>query len=84
MNRWITIMAGGPQDGEQFPRDFYEPRATPPALRAADGRVCCPVATHIDTTHARCVVVHPEATEAQIERAVDTMLEGETGPSDRV
>jgi hypothetical protein len=77
MHRWITIMAGGPQDGERIRRDFYKPRAHPPAIRAADGKVCCPVAMHVELTHAFCVVVHPDARDEEIERAVDAMLEAD-------
>lgn len=70
-------MAGGPQDGERIRRDFYKPRTRPPAIRAADGKVCCAVAMHVEMTHALCVVVHPDACDEQIERAVDAMLDAE-------
>ena len=69
-------MAGGPQDGQRFRRDFYEPRCTPPAMRAEDGKVCCPIAMHTTEQASRCVVVHPHATSEQIERAVDDMVAG--------
>jgi len=67
-------MAGGPQDGQRFVRNFYEARMTPPAMRSEDGKVCCPIATHTTTDASRCVVVHPNATDEQIERAVDSMV----------
>lgn len=69
-------MAGGPQDGQHFVRHFYEPRSTPPAMRAEDGKVCCPIATRTAEKASRCVVVHPSATNEQIERAVDDMVAG--------
>ncbi|QDE39947.1 hypothetical protein FIV34_12350 [Luteibacter pinisoli] len=71
---WISIMAGGPQDGERFQREFYTPRATPPAMRASDGRVCCPVATRTTRAASVCVVVHPQARDEDIERAIDAMV----------
>ncbi|UPG87564.1 hypothetical protein L2Y94_09495 [Luteibacter aegosomatis] len=74
MYQWLTIMAGGPQDGQRFLRRYDSPRPTPPALRADDGKVCCPVATHTAVEGGCCVVVHPSATPEQIERAVDAML----------
>jgi hypothetical protein len=83
MYRWITIMAGGPQDGERIRRDFYAPRAHP-AIRADDGKMCCPVAMHVELTHAVCVVVHPDACDAQVERAVDTMMGADASAADRV
>lgn len=77
-------MAGGPQDGERIRRDFYAPRAHPPAIRATDGKVCCPVAVHVESTHAVCVVVHPHARDAEVERAVDAMMNADTAVADRV
>ncbi|GAA0903911.1 hypothetical protein KR767_15300 [Luteibacter anthropi] len=74
MYQWVTIMAGGPQDGDRIVRAFDKPRMNPPALRAVDGEVCCPVATHTGVQGGCCVVVHPDATPGQIERAVDAML----------
>lgn len=75
MYTWISLMAGGPQDGQRFRREFYAPRATPPAMRASDGRVCCPVAMRTTRTTAVCVVVHPHALEHEIEQAIDAMVE---------
>lgn len=77
-------MAGGPQDGERIHRDFYAPRAHPPAIRASDGKVCCPVAMHVEPSHAVCVVVHPHACDAQVERAMDAMMAADTAAADRV
>ncbi|KJV32546.1 hypothetical protein [Luteibacter yeojuensis] len=67
-------MAGGPQDGQRFRRDFYAPRATPPAMRASDGKVCCPVAVRNLDEASLCVVVHPQARDEEIERAIDGMV----------
>ena len=76
-------MAGGPQDGQRIRRDFYAPRAHP-AIRADDGKVCCPVAMHVELTHAVCAVVYPDACDAQVERAVDTMMGADASAADRV
>ena len=62
MYQWLTIMAGGPQDGLQFTRRYSTSRPTPPSMRAADGRVCCPVATHTAPDGGCSVVVHTAAT----------------------
>jgi hypothetical protein len=75
-------MAGGPQDGQRFRRDFYTPRATPPAMRASDGKVCCPVAVRNLDEASLCVVVHPLARDEEIERAIDGMVAAAT-PSAR-
>ncbi|MDF3983164.1 hypothetical protein P3W24_12745 [Luteibacter sp. PPL201] len=74
MYQWLTIMAGGPQDGQQLVRRYDAPRFTPPAMRASDGKVCCPIATHTAAEGGCCVVVHPGATDKQVERAMDAML----------
>jgi hypothetical protein len=74
MHIWISFMAGGPQDGQRFVRTFEAPRATPPAMRASDGKVCCPVAMRMLTKTATCVVVHPQALDEQIEQAIDAMV----------
>jgi hypothetical protein len=74
MYTWISLMAGGPQDGERFTREFYTPRATPPAMRASDGQVCCPVAMRTTRRAAVCVLVHPDARDEQIEHAIDAMV----------
>ncbi|MBB3228332.1 hypothetical protein FHW69_002967 [Luteibacter sp. Sphag1AF] len=75
MFRWISIMAGGPQDGERLIREFYDARPSPPSLRAEDGKICCAIATRTGVPASHCVLVHPAATHEQIERAVDRMLE---------
>ncbi|QWT21222.1 hypothetical protein KPL74_04290 [Bacillus sp. NP157] len=79
MHKWITLMAGGPQDGQQFSRAFDIARASPPPMRAADGLVCCPVAMRALGDTAFCVVVHPEARDEQIENAIDCMVEAAQG-----
>lgn len=79
MNLWISIMAGGPQHGLRFERAFQQPRGVPPAMRAADGKVCCPVATHTGRTASYCVVVHPLAAEHEVTEAIDAMLLEATG-----
>jgi hypothetical protein len=72
-------MAGGPQDGERFTREFYTSHATPPAMRASDGKVCCPVAVRAMRQTALCVVVHPDARDEQIEHAIDAMVAAAEG-----
>ncbi len=57
-------MAGGPQDGQRFKRDFYTPHPTPPAMRASDGQVCCPVAVRTTRTEGG----HHRIAEAEVER----------------
>jgi hypothetical protein len=74
MHIWISLMAGGPQDGQRFTREFYTPRSVPPAMRASDGQVCCPVAMRAAAKAAVCVVVHPHARPEEIERAIDAMV----------
>lgn len=68
-------MAGGPQDGQRFVRTFEAPRAAPPPMRASDGKACCPVAMRMLARTAVCVVVHPQARDEEIERAIDTMID---------
>lgn len=79
MHTWISYMAGGPQDGERFVRTFEVPRATPPPMRATDGKVCCPVAMRALAKTAVCVVVHPLARDEQIEAAIDAMVAAAEG-----
>jgi|GEM_PF-1913510 hypothetical protein len=72
-------MAGGPQDGQRFKREFYTPHPTPPAMRASDGQVCCPVAVRTTRTEGVCVVVHPQARDHEIEHAIDAMVAATEG-----